>query len=212
MKSYKAYLFDLDGTLVNSEPLKGKAIAMACRDLGGDVNFNHYKTVMGQDWPTVTGHFFRLGNISPTMEMFNMHFRTHYEALLAEKLSLNPGVEAFLSHIKANNSRCAVVSSAAAWMVDRILTQLQMTQCFDLVISADDVKKHKPHPEAYLIALSKYGVTASDALIFEDSQAGLEAGKAAGCDVVAIQHGFNIENDLSSASSVVSDFTSLINR
>lgn len=65
LKEYQVYLFDMDGTLVNSEPLKGKALALACGDYGSNVDFNLYKEVMGESWSVVTGHFFTHANISP---------------------------------------------------------------------------------------------------------------------------------------------------
>ncbi|MEK6212566.1 MAG: HAD family phosphatase, partial [Vibrio fluvialis] len=59
LKDCQAYLFDMDGTLVNSEPLKGQALALACQEYGQTVDHNIYKQVMGENWPMVTGHFFR---------------------------------------------------------------------------------------------------------------------------------------------------------
>ncbi|RXJ74078.1 beta-phosphoglucomutase [Veronia nyctiphanis] len=209
MQKYKAFFFDLDGTLVNSEPLKGEAIARACRELGAESDVEYYKAVMGQDWPTVTGHFFKLGNITPTMDAFNTHFRKHYENLLSENLNLNPGVDVFIRQAKTEGKRCAVVSSAAAWMVENILSQLNLKGCFDLIISNEDVSRHKPDPEAYLVALEKFDLSPQEALIFEDSSAGIEAGKRSGCDVIAIRHDFNIENDMTNADSTINSFDEL---
>ncbi|EPN8460623.1 HAD family hydrolase [Vibrio cidicii] len=210
LKEYQVYLFDMDGTLVNSEPLKGKALALACGDYGSNVDFNIYKDVMGESWSVVTGHFFKHANISPELAEFNRHFRTHYERLLAENLELNQGAKSYIEHLNASGKQCAVVSSAATWMVDNILSALELRDAFQVVITQEHVTKHKPDPEAFHLALSKLGVTPEQALIFEDSNAGVLAGQASGCDVVAVRHAFNGKNDLSGALACIDSFEEML--
>lgn len=206
MKEYKAYLFDMDGTLVNSEPLKGLALSLACGHYGSDVDFNVYKGVMGESWSVVTGHFFKHAEINPDLPEFNQFFRGHYEKLLSEKLELNRGALDYLLHLKRSGRKCAVVSSTATWMVNSILAALGLTELFDVVITQEHVTRHKPDPEAYTLSLNQLGLKASEVLVFEDSNAGVEAGVAAGCDVVAFIHEFNRNNDLSKAIKFIVDY------
>ncbi|WP_159650907.1 HAD family hydrolase [Vibrio atypicus] len=210
MNQYQAYLFDMDGTLVNSEPLKGLALAKACQDYGSDVESHIYKDVMGESWPVVTGHFFKHAAISPDLTEFNAHFRTHYEALLTSELQLNDGAKAYLIHLKSEGKVCGVVSSAATWMVDNILTALNLTELFDVVITQEDVSKHKPDPEAYYLALQKLDLSPETTLIFEDSAAGVSAGVLTGCDVVAIKHDFNGKNDLSQSKRLIESYAEMM--
>ncbi|ACH64533.1 HAD family hydrolase [Aliivibrio fischeri] len=210
MENYKAYLFDMDGTLVNSEPLKGKALELACLDYGVIVDFNIYKNVMGESWQVVTEHFFKEANISPNLIEFNAYFRSHYEHLLRENLELNPNALNYINHIKSTGKQCAVVSSAASWMVEQILSQLGLKNAFDVVITKEDVIKHKPNPEAYQLAIKNLDILASDALVFEDSTAGILAGVSSGCDVVAVKHTFNQKNDLSLSKQAISDFGEML--
>ncbi|KHT44060.1 beta-phosphoglucomutase [Vibrio sinaloensis] len=210
MEQYQAFLFDMDGTLVNSEPLKGLALAKACADYGAEVDFNIYKQVMGESWPVVTGHFFQHAGISPDLAEFNTHFRAHYEALLSSELELNHGALTYLQYLKEQGKTCAVVSSAATWMVDNILRALDLDELFDVVITQEHVSKHKPDPEAYLLALSQLDLPTEAAVIFEDSHAGISAGVSAGCDVVAIHHSFNGNNDLSQSIKQISSYQELL--
>lgn len=205
-KEYQVYLFDMDGTLVNSEPLKGKALSLACADYGSDIDFNIYKDVMGESWPVVTGHFFENAGISPDLAEFNKHFRAHYERLLAEHLELNKGAKTYIEQLNLSGKKCGVVSSAATWMVDNILEALGLNQAFDIVITQEHVTKHKPDPEAYNLALSKLAIAPERALIFEDSTAGVLAGAASGCEVIAIKHEFNGKNDLSGAVKTIESY------
>ena len=204
LKDYEVYLFDMDGTLVNSEPLKGKALALACADYGAQVDHNIYKDVMGESWQVVTGHFFTHAGISPDLGEFNRYFRAHYELMLNDELELNAGAKAYIEHLKKAGKKCGVVSSAATWMVENILTSLQLETAFDLVITQEHVTKHKPDPEAYNLALANLDVSPEHTIVFEDSTAGISAGKSSGCDVIAVRHEFNGKNDLSGALRSIS--------
>lgn len=210
LKEYQAYLFDMDGTLVNSEPLKGKALALACGDYGSEVDCTIYKDFMGESWQKVTGHFFKHADISPELSEFNQHFRLYYERLLSENLELNEGAKAYIGHLNASGKQCAVVSSAATWMVENILNALALRDAFQVVITQEQVTKHKPDPEAYNLALAGLGVAPEQALIFEDSNAGVMAGKASGCDVIAVRHEFNGKNDLSGAVACIDSFEEML--
>lgn len=205
-KAYQAYLFDLDGTLVDSEPLKGQALAEACSQYGERPDSGIYRSVMGGSWSVVTDHFFAQAKIRPDINQFNQYFRASYEQLLREQARLTPGVKSYLGQLKQRGAKLAVVSSAATWMVELLLEQLELSDMFDLVITQEHVTRHKPDPAAYLLALEQLGLHSQDALVFEDSTAGLQAASAAGCDVIAVRHGYNGENDLDQALVVISSF------
>ena len=206
LKEYKGYLFDLDGTLVSSEKLKGRAISEACSFFGGEVDVNIYKEVMGESWEVVTNHFFEVARISPNMDEFNNEFSRIYKKLLREKLKLTPYAKEFLIDLSEHGKKLGVVSSAATWMVNQILEQFQLLELFDIVITKENVTKHKPNPEAYQLALSELSLESSEVLIFEDSHAGLVAAKLANCDAIAIEHEFNTNNDLSLSKKRIKDF------
>jgi HAD superfamily hydrolase (TIGR01509 family) len=209
LNEYKLFLFDMDGTLVDSEPLKGQAIAAACNEYGADVNASLYTDVMGQSWQKVTERFFSHAAISPDPVEFRKRFKRHYKVLLDENVSLTPGVEQFIKGSIASGKRCGVVSSAARWMAEHILLKLGLYDCFDIIITQEDVTKHKPDPEAYLLALHRTKINSDETLVFEDSRAGLDAAIASHCDVIAIKHSFNLNNDLGIACKSIASFSEL---
>ncbi len=206
MKSYSAYLFDMDGTLVDSEKLKSQALVKACSHFGGLVNVDTYKAVMGESWEQVTNYFFTKAQIAPDFDKFNSVFKHDYQELLFQKLNPNPYVFEFLSVLKERGKKIGVVSSAFAWMVDQILTQLELKILFDCVITKENVTRHKPDPEAYLVALEKLNLPSSEVLVYEDSEVGLVAAKRAGCDAIVFKHEFNTNHDLSLALRVITDY------
>ncbi len=209
VKTYDAYLFDMDGTLVNSEPLKGKALAFACLDFGVNIDDFIYKDVMGKSWHIVTEYIFRHAGISPSLTEFNLRFNKHYEHLLNEQLDVNLGVREYLTYLQQKGYKCALVTSSKKWAVELILNRLQLCHFFDVIVTQEDVQRHKPDPEAYLFALSKLGVSAVDAIIFEDSHTGVLAAEASGCDVIGFRHNFNQNNDLSSTQQLITDFSEM---
>ena len=126
--------------------------------------------------------------------------------MLAQELELTPYARTYLEQLKQAGYKLGVVSSAANWMLQQILKQLELNEMFDIIICQEDVKNHKPHPEAYLVALEKFGLKADQVLVFEDSHAGISAAKKACCDVVAIKHDFNVNNNLAGALTHIRHF------
>ncbi len=210
MKEYSAYLFDMDGTLVDSERLKGLAIVQACKLFGGDVTVDVYKDVMGEKWEIVTGHFFKNAGIKPDWEKFNAEFRNIYKEHLWNELKLNRNALSFLKKLKSSGRKTGLVSSASGWMVEHVMQQLGLESYFDVIVFKEHVTRHKPDPEAYRLAIKKLGLSAGDVLIFEDSHVGLLAAQNAGCDSVAFRHEFNVNNDLGMAVKVIEDFDEII--
>jgi HAD superfamily hydrolase (TIGR01509 family) len=206
----RAFLFDLDGTLAASEPLKGQALANACALYGADADPSTYAEVMGQNWPTVTRHFFNRYQINPPLDEFNEGFRGLYLNLIESDLSATQGAQEFMSETKERGIKLGVVSSAAPWMVEKILSKLRLQHAFDLVITQAHVLRHKPDPEAYLLALARLRFRADDVLVFEDSEAGLQAAIAAGCQCVAVRHAFNTKHDFGAAIRGIASFTELL--
>jgi len=202
----KAYLFDLDGTLAASEVLKARALAQACASYGAKADHLIYADVMGQDWPTVTGHFFKRYDLSPAFDEFNNRFRGFYLDLIETGVSTTQGAAQFILNARNNGIKVGVVSSAATWMVQKVLSKLDLQDSFDLVITQEDVTRHKPDPEAYLLALCRLRVSAKDTLVFEESSAGLKAAIAAGCRCVAVRHDFNGKHDFSGACREIENF------
>lgn len=206
----KAYLFDLDGTLAASEVLKARALARACVSYGAEASHLIYADVMGEDWATVTGYFFKRYGLRPAFDEFNDRFRGFYLDLIEAGISATHGAVQFVTETRNSGTKIGVVSSAATWMVEKVLTKLDLQSSFDLVITGEDVARHKPDPEAYLSAISRLRVSAKETLVFEDSSAGLKAATAAGCRCIAVRHAFNTKHDFSGALREIETFNEVL--
>jgi HAD superfamily hydrolase (TIGR01509 family) len=151
-----------------------------------------------------------VAKIEPDIDEFNAEFKKIYKELLLNELTPNPNVVELLFKLKAKRKKMGVVSSGADWMVEQVLSQLELSDFFDIVISKEQVTKLKPDPEAYLLALEKLSLPSSEVLIFEDSNSGLIAAKNANCDSVAFKHEFNANHDLRLAIQIISDYNEFL--
>lgn len=204
--SYSAILFDMDGTLVDSERLKAEAHVETCAHYGGSAVAQEYQKVIGESWEIVIEHFCKVCGIQPAMDDYTNVFQKIYTRLLDTDLHPSPGIRDYLAKLQKNGVRLGVVSSSFAWMVDQILKNMDMEHYFKIKVAKENVLKHKPHPEAYLYALKNLGLTADQVLVYEDTRAGVKAAYDAGCDVCALRHDFNENHDFSLAKYVISEF------
>jgi HAD superfamily hydrolase (TIGR01509 family) len=187
----KCALFDLDGTVADTEILKAKAIALTIQKLGGEATPETYKSVMGQGWNDVTGAFFQKAGLEANLDVFNPIFREFYGDLVDSELDENRSIKSFLKFLKEKEFSLGLVSSASPWMIQKALTKLNLVDAFDTIISNADTEKHKPHPEAYLKALAKLQRQPSNTIAFEDSESGFKAATAAGLPVYGVKHAYN---------------------
>jgi len=207
--NFDAYLFDMDGTLVASEKLKGEALAQTCIVAGGFAKLSDYKSVMGGSWETVRSHFYKVSNIDIPNEKFDEIFRSLYKDLISSKVEITKGAKELITLLKGNNKKMGVVTSATRWMANEILNNINLSKAFDVLITKENVTKHKPEPEAYLLAIEQLKTSAENTLIFEDSSVGIEAGHRAGCKVIGLKHELNSLHNFSGASITINSFDEL---
>ena len=201
----RAVIFDLDGVLVESESLKAKAHSAAVGKLGGQAPASYYSEVMGASHEFVRAAFIREGNLPVEPERYSSLYHGIYERML-EDLEVTAGARELVVALRDRRYRLGVATSSQPWMVDRILRQTGLGEHFQAVITAADVERHKPAPDAYHQALAGLGVTALNAAVIEDSQTGVTAAVAAGIPTLARRHEMNPRHDLTKAELVLDSF------
>jgi HAD superfamily hydrolase (TIGR01509 family) len=204
-------LFDLDGTVADTEVLKAQALSQAVQSFGQPVSPEIYKSVMGQSWEAVTNAFFNASGVAVALEEFNPVFRQAYSQLIDQELIESRSINRFISFLKSNQVAVGLVSSASPWMIQKTLAKLRLENAFEVVISNADTEKHKPHPDAYLIALEKLGMDSDSAIAFEDSESGFKAANAARLEVYGVRHAYNARHDFSLCKEVISSFEECLN-
>jgi HAD superfamily hydrolase (TIGR01509 family) len=211
----KAMIFDLDGTLVQTEKLKAISYAKAVQELcpaavsEAEV-IETFKDVVGLSRHEVAETLIQRFGLAPSLqarmptlgaktdwEAF-VHIRLRqYDGLLADLVVLLkhqwPHNMALLRAARETNCKVGLATMSYRAQVERVLHILTLEQAFDFVASREDVKRGKPDPEIYRLVSSALGVPPAECLVIEDSPTGVKAALAASMWVVAVTTPFTRE-------------------
>lgn len=221
MKRFRAILFDVDGTLAETEELHRRA-------------FNETFAYFGIGWAWDVATYSRLLRVTGGRERIRHFCRTHraafdfsddqivelhrfknarYLRLMDEGLcELRPGVERFIRAAKDRGQRLAIVTTTSRGNVDAVLNANlgpAWNGMFEAVVAGEDVERKKPAPDAYLKALDLLALPARDCLAVEDSRNGLVAARQAGIAVLITRSTYFYDDDFDGAHRIVGDLTEM---
>ncbi|MET9448969.1 HAD family hydrolase [Streptomyces cinerochromogenes] len=182
----RAALFDLDGTLIDSEPRSRALWRRLFTSHGIECGEDMLDGFSGRrSREVIEEHLARFGRHATADQV-----REELTALNGEPdlppVRLVPGAERLLERLRRDEVALAVVTSGGRRYADDHLTRCGIAGHFTTVVSAEDVTHGKPDPEGYLLACRRLGVAPGDAMVFEDSAAGLQAGRRAGARCFAV--------------------------
>ncbi|MDJ0631192.1 MAG: HAD family phosphatase [Rhodobacter sp.] len=177
----RALLFDLDGTLLDSDPLHREVFAGMLGPHGIAVDEGYYAAhIHGRQNVDI------FTDLMPGEDALALHHakEARFRDLLAERgAEITPGLAGFLARTALP---AAIVTNACPENARAMLAAIGLRDRFRAVISADDCPAPKPDPAPYLAGAAALGVPAADCLAFEDSPSGLTSARAAGCTVVGL--------------------------
>ncbi|EKE11012.1 MAG: HAD family hydrolase [uncultured bacterium] len=212
MKNIKALIFDMDGVIVNSEPIHEKAEAETCREFGMEVPKKEWDGFRGKKLEDIflyVSQKYGTGK-EPIEQMIECKISLYLSYALKD-MQLIDGVYEFLEKLKNSQKyRYALTTSGRKVQQDKILAKFNLDSFFEIMVTADNVNNGKPHPEPYLITVEKLNEQPSECLVIEDSDNGILSAKSAGCQACGITTTF-IKERLESvgADRVVSSFSEL---
>jgi len=182
--SFKAYLFDCDGTIADSMPLHYLAWKKALGEWNCEFDEKLFYSWGGMPIAEIVSTLNQRHGLSMPVEVVGHRKESLYLDLLPQ-LKAVPEV---LEHIEAQHGRIpfAVVSGSTRGSVTASLDSLHLLDRFDTLVCAGDYQKSKPDPEAFLLAAAKLGVAPSACLVFEDTDMGIQAATAAGMTSVRV--------------------------
>jgi HAD superfamily hydrolase (TIGR01509 family) len=208
----RALIFDVDGTLAETEEVHRLAFNAAFEDLGVPWTWDRprYRELL-----RVTGGKERLalcaGEVGLTMsdaEIARIHARKNalYAQFVSEgRAPFLPGVDALIRDAKSAGLKCAICTTTSRSNIDALLGAnlgAEGSALFDAMVCGEDVIEKKPSPEAYLLALRILGFSAGECLALEDSSNGLRAARAAGVRTIVTPSWYSSGEDFSGALQV----------
>ena len=182
----RGVLFDMDGTLVDSEPLWAVSMDRVAGHLGGSISADVKAATTGQSVPfSVKLLLDDLGSKRGVEETTSLLLSITAE-IFAEDLLWQPGAEELIDEIRAAGIKTALVTNSPRKLVDVALDGLLGVHRFDVTICGDEVTRGKPDPHPYLHAMSLLGLSAAECIAVEDSPSGTAAAVAAGIPVLVV--------------------------
>lgn len=198
----KAIIFDLDGVLVDSEPLSNESVRLTLKGFGVNYDGRYRKVTIGRGERDNFQFFKEKFGIKASLEeMLEEKRRTYRRVIERQGVKLIEGALELLGTVVKRGLKMAVATSGA-WPYLK-LKKSGLGRIFRVVITSDDVKKTKPAPDLFLEAARRLKVRPGECLVLEDSKAGLLAAKAAGAKCVVIPGSYNRDEDFSEADLVV---------
>ena len=182
----KAIIFDLDGTLVDSDVAWFNTYQKIANNLGkGQIKKEHYEHFVhsGEIYKWFVSHH----NIQMNEEEFWKEVDQYFNILMRDGVLPIEGAIMAVKRL-SNDFRLAIASSASAKYADYILEELEIRDLFEVIVGAEDVSTTKPYPDVYLETLKRLNLSAQECLAVEDSVRGLKAAKAAGIKCVVIPY------------------------
>ncbi len=202
----KAAIFDLDGTLLDSEILWVAAIEEYLNDRGHLIgNDEALALVYGRSWTNIYEDIIaRFPEIDETMEEMEESLRSYIQRLQNGHDMLIEGSVMLLKRLSHDMPVC-IVSGAPRTDVEIGIGLMDVQNELEFMISAEDYAIGKPDPSCFLMAAERLNVAPKECVVFEDSTAGIQAAKAAGMMAVALVREGLPKQDVSAADQIVED-------
>jgi beta-phosphoglucomutase len=210
MKLYKAFLFDLNGTMIDDMSYHIEAWHKLLNDMGAGISLEETKLQCYGKNHEILERIFPGRFSEEEKRQISVAKETRYQKEYRPFLKLINGLDTFLERAYRGNIKMAIGTAAIMMNVDFVVEGLKLQKYFDVMVCADDVARSKPDPETYLTCAEKLNMIPGDCLVFEDSPKGTEAALYAGMDCVVITSMHNPDEfNPVNIARFVPDYTSL---
>ena len=202
---FKAIIFDMDGVLVDSEPLFLKAInRLMLQENAAPISEEENRdnligTTIEETWRRLK----KLRGLPRSISEYIEKYEILVEQVLKEELAAQPGVVELIKECQRRGLPKAVASSSLRSWIDLKLHSIGLQDAFEVVLGGDDVTRGKPEPDIYLLAAERLGLPPQECIAIEDLPVGIAAAVSAGTHTIAVRTESTKGLDISRAHSVL---------
>jgi HAD superfamily hydrolase (TIGR01509 family) len=207
-----AVIFDLNGTILSDEDEYGRAFKKVLQRLGTKVNDDYpHQTGIGveENWPILLKKYHI--KTKKTYGELARETQDEYKKLL-KSVEIRDGFEEFAKDLQISGIRIALATANNWSMVEVIFDRFDLEKYFDIITTAEEVHKNKPDPEIYLITADKLNLPNYECVVFDDSPAGVRAGKGAGMMVVGVARDEKHKSELKDADFMIMDYEEIMSK
>ena len=191
----KAVIFDMDGVIIDSEPLWRRAMIQSFEEIGIPFSDEHCRITTGLRFKEVAEFWFKKHGIKHiSIDEFDELVINRLCDLIKQEGKTMKGVLEALDFLKSKNLKIGIGTSSNTKLMNTVVDVLNIRPYFDELCSAENMPYGKPHPMVYLTCAEKLGINPLNCLVIEDSVNGIIAGKAAQMKVIAIPEEINKNN------------------
>lgn len=207
----KAILFDMDGVIVDTEPLHHKAYFGMFDELNIQVTEKQYQAFTGQSTINVCKELCNYFNLINKPEELVQIKRSIFKDLFVHDSSLQllEGVLELIKDYHRNNLTLVLASSASMQTINSVFDRFDLNKYFKAKLSGADLKASKPHPEIFIKAALTAGFDKNQCIVIEDSTNGIKAAKSAGIYCIGYKSLHSKNQDYSKANKVISNFNEI---
>ena len=207
----QAVIFDMDGVIIESEPLHYKAYHKMFEDVNIEVSAEFYESLTGKSTLNVCKQICDAFNLSESPEALVALKRKHYDDIFEKDktFDLIEGVLDVIKNYHENGLTLVLGSSASMPSIERIFKRFDLNKYFKAKLSGAELKASKPHPEIFIKAAEATGFKPEECMVIEDSTNGIIAAKSAGIFCIGYDSFHSKNQDYSKADLVVKDFSEI---
>jgi len=209
----KAVIFDMDGTIVDSEPIYDQVNAEIYEKYGFNLSQEDYDRHMGANMRDIWTDILERHPVKEEFAHYKIedfmedHIHSSYQGLAeAEELELMPGVKDWFEFLKDHGYKMIIASSSYAPIIEHVYQRFGLEQYMEGYVDGNSIENGKPAPDIFLKAAAELGVKPENCLIIEDSENGVNGAHQAGAKVIGFNRAQAESQDLSKADLIIEEY------